>query len=316
MIDLCHFFCRLPYGCCCLFVRTLTNQSSPSIYFTYNSVARRVIQKHTVIDLLPTNTIHRKTGLDIQGRKVHSGIFVALTQIHATNLWSTMKIGHWARDCRGGGRSDRDRDRRRYLSFKEYSTQISFTRILYIKSNLTFFICFIDRARPAAAVTAPDPALLVATVIAVEMTAVTTAAGMIAAMIVATTAVEMTAAKTTAETTVTAEMTVKTATAVERTVEMTATTATAVEAMIAERTVEVRTVERTVEEKAAVIAVRKVAPTESHRPLPVDVARPAPLVNVEDRTLRSAPSPLMLVKEQASMLFVKKKKGWIQIHIH
>ncbi|KAG0067211.1 hypothetical protein BGZ90_001105, partial [Linnemannia elongata] len=95
----------------------------------------------------------------------------------------------------------------------------------------------------------------------------------------------MTAAETTAVTTVTAKMT--------------ATTATAVEAMIVEKTarsvVEERTVERTVEEKAAVIAVRKVAPTESHRPLPVDVARPAPLVNVEDRTLRSAPSRLTLV---------------------
>jgi hypothetical protein len=167
-----------------------------------------------------------------------------------------------------------------------------------------------------AAVTAPDPVLLAATVIAVEMTAVTTAEGMTAAMIVAMTVVEMTAAETTAVTTVTAEMTVMIATAVEMTVEMIAMTVTAVEAMTVERTarsaVAETTAERTVEGKAAVIAVRKVAPTESHRLLPVDVARPALLVNVEDRTLRSAPSRLMLVKKSKHVVvLIYQKVGHI-----
>lgn len=183
-------------------------------------------------------------------------------------------------------------------------------------SPCLFITSLIDRARPAVAVTAPDPALLAATVIAVEMTAVTTAVGMTAAMIVAMTVVEMTVAETTVVTTVTAEMTVMIATVVEaKTVERTARNA--VEAMTVERTarsaVVETTAERTVEEKAVVIAVRKVLPTESHRLLPVDAARPALLVNVEDRSLRSAPSRLMLVKKKQSMSFLNINR--LDIHI-
>jgi hypothetical protein len=88
---------------------------------------------------------------------------------------------------------------------------------------------------------------------------------------------------------------VKTVIAVGMTAGMTVKTATAVE-MIAEMTAMNAVEETTAERKVAAIAVRKVAPTENLRLLPVDVARPALLVNVEDRTLRSVPSRPMLVK--------------------